>query len=135
MAAVAASTLARCNNRDTLLQQMMAHINISFSKQLDELHYQIIQRETLVDETVVARLLSMQDMLKLYYHSDMLSCLHANCARKQRNPGVCMVRQILKVNGMLMRPHQQSMGYNKTNGKKRVKRYYVVTPAHDGLLT
>ena len=113
--------------RNELLRKVLSRVNISFT-QPAELHYQVIARDTLLDKKVVDSLLSLRHALKSSYHSDMLSCLHSNSAQKQRFPAVCMVRQLLRANGMCMRPQIESMGYDKNTGKKLVKRYYVIAP-------
>jgi len=115
------------SERHELLRKVMNRVSLSFAHPSD-LHHQIISRETLLDKKVVDGLLGMRRTLKAHYHSDMLSCLHANSAQKQRFPAVCMVRQLLRANGMKMRPKIESMGYDRNTGKKLVKRYYVITP-------
>ena len=113
--------------RVSLLRNALSMINIHFKK-CSELYYQVIARDILLDSKVNDSLLAMRKVLKTAYHSDMLSCLHSNSSLKQRFPGVCMIRQLLKANGMYMRPKLESMGYDKSTGKKRIKRYYIITP-------
>lgn len=115
------------SERDELMRKVLRRINVHF-KEVSELHYQIIPRDVLLDKKVLDSLLTMKDALKTHYHSDMLSCLHSNSEQKQRFPAVCMVRQLLRANGMCMRPKLESMGYDRKTGKKRVKRYYVIMP-------
>ena len=118
------------SERNELMHKVLSQINVHF-KEVKELHYQIIPRDVLLEKKVVESLLSMRNLLKSHYHSDMLSCLHSNSDKKQRFPAVCMVRQLLRANGMSMRPKLESMGYDRKTGKKLVKRYYVITPVAD----
>ena len=113
--------------RNELLRKVLARVNVSFSS-LPDLHNQIIPRDMLLDKKVVEALLGFRDVLKTHYHSDMLSCLHANSAQKQRYPAINMVRQLLRANGMNMQPRIQSMGYDRNTGKKLVKRFFVIAP-------
>ena len=52
--------------------------------------------------------------------------VYLNSLEKQKQPGVCMLRQILKANNFKMIPKIYNLGYNKTNGKKLVKRTYYI---------
>lgn len=113
--------------RSELLRKVLNRVNIVFST-LPDLHNQIISRDVLLDKKVIESLLGLRSALKSHYHSDMLSCLHANSAQKQRHPAVCMVRQLLRANGMRLTPRIESMGYDRNTGKKLVKRFYVITP-------
>ena len=117
--------------RNELLRKVLSRVNVSFGS-LPDLYNQVISREALLDKKVCDSLLSMRSALKSHYHSDMLSCLHANSAQKQRFPAVNMVRQLLRTNGMYMQPRIQSMGYDRNTGKKLVKRFYVILPITAG---
>ena len=111
-----------------LMQQVLKPLNITF-QQLEDLYYQIIPREILLHDKTIQYMLNLRTRLKAEYHSDMLTCLHANSLEKQRFPAVCMLRQLLKTNNMLLRPKVESCGYDRSSGKKITKRYYVITPA------
>ena len=84
-----------------------------------------IDRDTLLDPVVVQKLLSRKAELKTGYSTAKLSCLHANGADKQKTPGVCLVRQLLKANGFRMEPQTESLGY-EGSGRKIVRRWYLV---------
>ena len=114
--------------RNELLRKVLSRVNITF-RTLPDLHNQVISREALLDKKVCDSLLTLRPALKSHYHSDMLSCLHANSAQKQRFPSINMVRQLLRTHGMCMQPRIQSMGYDRNTGKKLVKRYYVILSA------
>lgn len=96
------------------------------SEDLTDVHGLCIDRDTLLDPSLTAKLVQHRDALKQAYHTSALSCLHQNSTQKQRAPGVCLVRQLLKANGLRLAPRVQSMGYDKATGKKRVRRYYEV---------
>jgi hypothetical protein len=111
-----------------LLKKMMYVLKIHFVRS-EELHYCAISRDMLLDHNVILELQRLKSLLKLEYHSDMLTCLHENSSQKQKNPGICMVRQILKTHGLLLKPVSVFIGYDKRNGKKVLKSYFNILPA------
>ena len=111
-------------NKDLLLKLFkILKINIISIDQIDNLE---IDRESLKDKKIVEKYYSMIPELKKIYNSDMFSCLHKNSLEKQKQPAVCMLRQILKANNFKMTPKIYNLGYNKANGKKLVKRTYSI---------
>ena len=90
-----------------------------------DLCHRRIDRDTLLDQVVVQALLRHKTSLKTGYSTAKWSCLHANGADKQKTPGVCLVRQLLKANGFRMEPQTESMGYSGS-GRKIVRRWYLV---------
>ena len=64
--------------------------------------------------------------LRSVYSSHTMTALHANCEAKQRAPAVCLLRQILKAHGRVLRSRIRSAGYHASTGKKCVQREYVV---------
>ena len=111
-------------NKDLLFKLFkILNINIISTDQIDNLE---IDRETLKDKKTVEEYYSMIPELKKIYNSDMFSCLHKNSLEKQKQPAVCMLRQILKANDFKMTPKIYNLGYNKANGKKLVKRTYYI---------
>ena len=66
--------------------------------------------------------------LKKFYKSNMLNCLHKNSLSKQKYPAVNMLRQILKCNDLKLKPFTVSRGYDKSNGRKLVDRFYNIIP-------
>ena len=108
-----------------LIQKLFQILNIKISslEQIDNLE---IDRESLKDKKIVEKYYALIPELKKIYNSDMFSCLHKNSLEKQKQPGVCMLRQILKANNFKMIPKIYNLGYNKTNGKKLVKRTYYI---------
>lgn len=100
----------------------------AFSTRQDLCHRRI-DRDTLLDPATVQRLLIHREALKRAYSTSKLSCLHANGVEKQKTPGVCLVRQLLKANGVRMVPQTESMGYEPGSGRKRVRRWYLLVVA------
>lgn len=96
---------------------------------LTDVHGLCIDRDTLLDPLLIDKLVQQREALKQAYHTSALSCLHQNSTQKQRAPGVCLVRQLIKANGLRLAPRVQSMGYDKATGKKLVRRYYEVVEA------
>jgi hypothetical protein len=62
------------------------------------------------------------------YNSNLLTCLHSNSTEKQKLPAINFIRQILKCNKYKLYGYYICMGYNKINGKKKLKRLYKVIP-------
>ena len=115
------------NNKDNrlLLIKLLKIININIDS-IDQIDHLQIDREILKDKKVIEKYYDLIPELKKIYNSDMFSCLHKNSLEKQKQPGVCMLRQILKANNFKMIPKIYNLGYNKNNGKKIVKRTYYI---------
>ena len=111
------------NNTVILKLFKIINFNISSVDKIDNLE---IDRELLKTKEVIDKYYSMIPELKDFYNSDMFSCLHKNSLDKQKQPAVCMLRQLLKANNYKMIPKIYNMGYNKVNGKKIVKRTYYI---------
>ena len=112
--------------RWTLLQTILADIGMTSIETRHDLCHQRIDRDTLLDSTIVNTLLTRKPALKQAYSTAKLSCLHANGADKQKTPGVCLIRQLLKANGFRMVPQIESMGYGGEGCRKVVRRWYLV---------
>ena len=112
----------------TVLRVVEPTVNADYNppEDLNDMYGLCIDRDTLLDPLLTAKLVQHRDALKQAYHTSALSCLHQNSTQKQRAPGVCLVRQLLKANGLRLAPRVQSMGYDKATGKKQVRRYYEV---------
>jgi len=118
------------NGKQLLLKDLLNRIGIEFNV-LQELIGIVIERDDLVSSKNIERMYELVPKLKNEYHSDMFSCLHGNSLQKQRYPGVCMVRQMLKANGLLLKPKVVSMGYDKKTSKKLLRRIYVISELHE----
>jgi len=113
------------NENEKLICNLMSFINIKIQT-LDQLENKEIDRDILKSKTIIKNFHEYIPKLKTIYNSDMFSCLHKNSITKQKQPAVCMLRQLLKANNYKMEPKIYSLGYNKTNGKKIVRRTYII---------
>jgi hypothetical protein len=95
---------------------------------VQDLYYRRIDRDTLLEPGLVSKLIGRQEELKRVYSTAKLSCLHKNNIDKQKAPGVCLVRQLLKANGIRMVPQTESIGYEPGSGRKLVQRWYLLQP-------
>lgn len=124
------NTVASHEARFQLLVRVLHEVGVTSSAhRASELCYRRIDRDTLLDPALVTKLVGYQDELKKAYSTAKLSCLHKNNIDKQKTPGVCLVRQLLKANGIRMLPQTESMGYDLGSGRKLVRRWYLLQPA------
>ena len=119
---------AKTTTRFALLRDVLKDIGISPCEEKQDLCYLRVDRDTLLDPATVTKLINHRDVLKQAYSTAKLSCLHSNGVHKQKTPGVCLVRQLLKANGIRMVPQTESIGYDSGSGKKLVRRWYLLTP-------
>jgi len=112
------------NQGTDLIKEMLTVLQIKFEL-IDELDGVIIERDLLLVEEVSKHLLSFQDKIKNSgYKTGTLTSLHKNNNDKQKWPEVNILRQLLKCNGIKLKPFIKSNGYDKKTGKKNVIRYY-----------
>jgi len=110
-----------------LLLKLLKIINIDIDiDDKDSLLNYTFERDILLDQTVIDKYYEMIKNLKKNYTSDVLTCLHMNSTIKQRFPGINMLRQILKCNGLKLKPKVVSMGY--IGDVKMVKRFFTIVP-------
>tara|TARA_Y100000589_G_C27177437_1_gene639377 strand:+ start:2471 stop:2839 length:369 start_codon:yes stop_codon:yes gene_type:complete len=113
--------------RQQLLLKLFSLANINVSS-LSQLAYLEIDRDYMKDPQIVNRFYNFIPDLKTAYNSDMFTCLHKNSLSKQKQPAICMLRQMLKANDYHLKPVTLSLGYNKVTGKKIVKRSFIIQP-------
>ena len=106
-----------------LLLKLLKIINIDIDDKDSLLNY-TFERDILLDQNVIDKYYEMIKNLKKNYTSDILTCLHTNSTIKQRFPGINMLRQILKCNGLKLKPKVVSMGY--IGDVKMVKRFFTI---------
>ena len=107
-----------------LIKEMLTALHIKFDN-TEELYGLVIERDLLLVEEVSNHLLSFQDKIKESgYKTGTLTSLHKNNNDKQKWPEVNILRQLLKCNGIKLKPFTKSNGYDKKTGKKNVIRYY-----------
>jgi hypothetical protein len=84
--------------------------------------------DTLKDPNIITKLYNLIPKYKALYNTSMLTCLHQNSTDKQKLPAVNFIRQILKCNDYKLSGYYISLGYNKINGRKNLKRLYKIVP-------
>ena len=110
----------KINSGTELIKDMLKVLFIEFDT-LDDLEGKVIERDLLLMEDVSKHLLSFQDKIKESgYKTGTLTSLHKNNNSKQKWPEVNILRQLLKCNGIKLRPFTKSNGYDKKTGKKNV---------------
>ena len=108
-----------------LLKKLLNHLNVTFDDK-QELEDIIISRDILLNQHIQDVFQTYQNELKGHgYKSGKLTSLHKNNL-KQKFPAINMLRQILKCNGILMKPKIESIGYNRVTGQKIVKRNFIL---------
>lgn len=112
--------------KEKILIHMFSLINVNVSE-IQQIEGIKIDRDKLKEDSVIEKYKDLIPKLKKFYNSSMFNCLHKNSLDKQKQPAVCMLRQILKANDFQMVPKIASLGYEKSNGKKIVNRYYLLT--------
>ena len=86
-----------------------------------------IDLETLKDKEKIKELKKLIPKLKQFnYNSNSLNCLHKNSLEKQKFPAINFFRQILKCNNYKLKGYYISIGYDKKNGRKILKRLYKI---------
>lgn len=114
-------------NQFELLNVMLQVIGISVES-IDQLYGQTIDRDILLQLETIEQFTNFIPTLKNTFHSSMLNCLHKNSLQKHRFPAINLLRQVCKTNNILLTPKVISMGYEKSTGKKLVKRLFVFEP-------
>ena len=114
------------NKGQILLIELLNLININNINNIDSIKNIVIERDILLENNIISQYKNMIVKLKDFYYSDMMNCLHKNSSTKQKFTAINMLRQVLKANNFRLEPHTQSMGYDKSTGKKLVKRYFVI---------
>ena len=118
-------TIQLLSNLDAL-KKMIKFLGIEFNE-LDELIGLEIDREEFLTPQIIEYYQTCKDLLRQTgYTSGKLTSLHENNICKQRFPAVNMIRQVLRCNGLWLKPRAISNGYNKSSGQKNIKRSYVI---------
>ena len=112
------------------LQEICETINYPCTTEAQLLNL-LIDRDVLLSVDIEEKLTKLVDKLKDKDKTDGLNCLHKNRNKKQKFPGINLVRQIFKCNGYHLKPFFYSAGYDKTNGQKIVKRNFKVVRLTD----
>lgn len=110
---------------DEIVIKMFAHLNIEINEisELDEL---VLDRDIFIDNSLYPKLYTYIANIKDFLKSSYLTSLQSNCDKKQRFPCINLFRQILKCYRYKMSPLVISQGYNKSTGKKIIKRFFKI---------
>ena len=87
-----------------------------------------LDMDTLRSLDIIEKLRLLIPKYKEKYNSNFLTCLHSNSTNKQKLPAINFIRQILKCNKYKLKGYYICMGYEKSTGKKRLKRLYKIIP-------
>ncbi len=112
-------------NKDNLLLILFKIIGINVKRKRDLVGY-YFHRDILLNRQVIKKFLEMIDILKKFYPSCKLTCLHSNSIYKQKFIAVNMLRQISRENNLDLEPIVKSNGYHPITKKKLVNRYYLI---------
>ena len=116
-------------DKEDLLIDLFQSLDLDFNvSNLDDLFSLTISQDKLKDKELINKLYEKIDDLKIFYNSNMLTCLHKNSLHKQKFPALNMLRQICKCNGLKLYPFTISRGYDKVSGRKIIDRYYKIIP-------
>ena len=85
----------------------------------------IIPREILLRTDKYEEIGDEIKKLKKIFSSSKLTSLQKTAKQNQKWPLLNLVRQLLKVSNIIMKPKRKSDGYDK-NGKKKFKRFFVL---------
>ena len=92
----------------------------------------IIPREILLRTDKYEELGEEINKLKKIFSSSKLTSLQKTAKQNQKWPLLNLVRQLLKVSNIIMKPKRKSDGYDK-NGKKKFKRFFILEIMKPGL--
>lgn len=110
---------------ESVIVELCNEIHIS-CEQIEDLDQKIIQRDTLLTESVANVILSYKEKIRPFLKSDKYSCLHSNSTSKQKYPSINLLRQILKAVAIHMKPIRFYDGYDKSTGKKIIQRAFIL---------
>jgi hypothetical protein len=114
------TSIANIKHEESVLRDFTGMFGLS-----GNLNGQTIPRDMLTDGALYTEIQKMLPLLRSIYSSHSMSCLHKNCTSKQAFPSICILRQVLKVHGYLLKPTIKCDGYSDS-GKKRTKRFFSI---------
>lgn len=110
-----------------LLKNLLEIIDIKYSN-LEDIIGITVSRNKLLSEDIYEKFNQLQLVSKAVgYKTGKLTSLHSNSSVKQTFPAINMLRQLLKCNGLRLKPVVEYCGYNHSTGEKIVKRNFVIT--------
>jgi hypothetical protein len=101
---------------------------------LNELEGRIISRESFNSTNLQKKILNHLPKVKGILTSSSLTSLQSTAPKKQKNVELNFFRQLLRTRGYHLKPFVVSDGYNKTNGKKIIKRFYRIEVKGNNLM-
>ncbi len=108
---------------ETIIQDMFLKLDIKITN-LSELDGLVLERDIFLDDELYPSLSHFVPKIKDFLKSSYLTSLHKNSEEKQRFPCINLFRQVLKFANIKMSPFVISQGYEKTTGKKIIKRFF-----------
>tara|TARA_X000000368_G_scaffold75573_1_gene55982 strand:- start:2948 stop:3346 length:399 start_codon:yes stop_codon:yes gene_type:complete len=114
---------------DDDIRNFLNKVGIPFEN-VEDLNYQLIPRELLLDKNVYKSVYDEIPILKNYLKSSNCTCLHSNAESTQRWPLLNIIRQILRNYNYKMEPIRKAEGYTE-DGKKIYKRYFLICKLTD----
>lgn len=108
---------------------MMNESVIQFLKKcninVNDLDGMIVPRELFLSTHTYESIKEDIQLLKNRYSSSTLTGLQSTAKKDQKWPLLNLIRQILRVNGFIMKPIRRADGSTK-EGKKKYKRYFLI---------
>jgi hypothetical protein len=90
-----------------------------------ELEHIYIKRDKLIDIELYDKMGKAIKKLKGKFSTSSITSLQETAKTRQKWPLLNLIRQLLKINGFIMKPFRKSAGYN-SSGKKKYDRYFYV---------
>ena len=113
------------NIKELLLLDLYKNVGINVKK-IKDLNNILFPRDLLLSKKIINIFLKKIEILKKYYPSCKLTCLHSNSLSKQKFIAINMLRQISKEHNLDLIPIYKSNGYHPITKKKIVNRYFLI---------
>jgi hypothetical protein len=111
-------------NNEQIILEFLIECDIIDQKET-ELEKIYIKRDKLVEMELYEKMSQAIDKLKNKFSTSSITSLHNSAKQKQKWPLLNLIRQLLKINGFIMKPFRKSAGYS-SDGKKKYDRYFYV---------
>ena len=111
-------------NNEQIILEFLIECDIIDQKET-ELEKIYIKRDKLVEMELYEKMSQAIDKLKNKFSTSSITSLHTSAKQKQKWPLLNLIRQLLKINGFIMKPFRKSAGYS-SDGKKKYDRYFYV---------
>jgi len=84
-----------------------------------------IKRDKLIDMDSYENIEQQINKLKETFSTSSITSLQESSKQRQKWPLLNLIRQLLKINGFVMKPFRKSAGYTES-GKKKYDRYFYI---------